>query len=72
MVAQQETLSTEAIVFQVGDLVEYSVVLKGLTSNFNNETFGLITEVKGRKWCKVRWNDRIILEEHINDLRLTP
>jgi|TARA_Y100000310_G_C20248335_1_gene607890 hypothetical protein len=48
--------------YRVGDLVQYPK---------SDEVVGLITKVKGRKWFRVRWNDGVILDEHLDDLRPT-
>jgi translation initiation factor IF-1 len=46
--------------YRVGDLVQYPK---------SNEVTGFITKVKGKKWFRVRWNDGVILDEHLDDLR---
>jgi len=48
--------------YRVGDLVQYPK---------SNEVIGLITKIKGKKWFTVRWNDGVILDEHLDDLRPT-
>ena len=35
-----------------------------------NSTTGIISEVKGKKWVKIVWSDDIILDEHIDDIKL--
>ena len=45
---------------QVGDKIQHIA----------NSTTGIICEVKGKKWVKIVWSDDIILDEHINDIKL--
>ncbi len=35
-----------------------------------NSTTGIISEVKGKKWVKIVWSDDIILDEHVDDIKL--
>ena len=45
---------------QVGDKIQHIV----------NSATGIISEVKGKKWVKIAWSDDIILDEHIDDIKL--
>jgi len=40
------------------------------SGGFWDDVVGIITEVKGRKWVKVRWTDGVIYEEHKCDLKV--
>jgi len=44
---------------QIGNLVEH----KGAKGRL-----GVIIEVQGKQWIKVKWPEKIILSEHIDDL----
>ena len=48
---------------QVGDKVQY-------TKPTSLETTGIVKEIKNKKWAKIAWSDDIILDEHIDDLKL--
>jgi hypothetical protein len=37
---------------------------------FWDHVIGIVTEIKGRKWVKVRWTDGVIYEEHRSDLKV--
>ena len=45
---------------QVGDKIQHIA----------NSTTGIISEVKGKKWVKIVWSDDIILDEHVDDIKL--
>ena len=45
---------------QVGDKIQHIA----------NSTTGIVSEVKGKKWVKIVWADDIILDEHIDDIKL--
>jgi len=45
---------------QVGDKIQHIA----------NSATGIICEVKGKKWVKIVWSDDIILDEHIDDIKL--
>ena len=45
---------------QVGDKIQHIA----------NSTTGIVSEVKGKKWVKIVWSDDIILDEHVDDIKL--
>jgi len=51
---------------KVGDLVSYNSASN--TSEFQDAT-GLVVEILGRKWIKVKWSDNVIHSEHLDDLK---
>jgi len=50
-------------VCRVGDIVSYD-------GNIWDDVIGIVLEIKGRKWVKVRWADGVIHDEHIKDLKI--
>jgi len=44
---------------QIGDLVEHKEA-KG--------KLGVVIKIQGKQWIKVRWPEKIIFSEHINDM----
>ena len=48
---------------KVGDVVTYD-------GGFWDHVVGIIMEIKGHKWVKVRWADGVIYDEHKSDLKV--
>ena len=54
-------LTNWKLLMQVGDKIQHIA----------NSTTGIVSEVKGKKWVKIVWSDDIILDEHIDDIKLS-
>ena len=48
---------------KIGTLVEYIIPPQ------HKKVIGTVTEVKGKKWVKVAWSDKVICDEHVRDLK---
>jgi translation initiation factor IF-1 len=48
---------------KVGTLVEY------ITPPEHKKIVGTVTKVKGKKWVRVEWSDKVIYDEHVCDLK---
>jgi len=56
------------IFMQVGKQVRYITSFAG--GSLPRKVTGVIMEVKGTKWVKVAWSDKIICSEHVDDLQV--